>query len=201
MPSSNVDFKYYRYHPSLAGAIIFAVIFGVSTAYHSIQIAKFRTWYFIPLLVGGVCTYASLQVNFRFTRLVATLSADTFVFLVEIIGYGTRGVSIEQTPNWTLGPYIIQSILLLVAPALFAASIYMILGRIIISIDGESYSLIKKRWLTKVFVTGDVLSFVIQSGGTYSNFWNPDFLGVVIPYFAYLGVLSNVLCNRKRSRA
>jgi len=41
----------------------------------------------------------------------------------------------------------------------------MILGRIIISIDGESHSLIKKRWLTKVFVTGDVLSFLMQSGG------------------------------------
>lgn len=62
-------------------------------------------------------------------------------------------------------PYIIQSIFLLVAPALFAASIYMILGRIILLTDGESHSLIRSRWLTKLFVVGDVFSFVLQAGG------------------------------------
>jgi hypothetical protein len=68
----------------------------------------------------------------------------------------------------TLAPYVIQTLLLLVAPALFAASIYMILGRIIVSVDGESLSLIKKIWLTKTFVMSDVVSFFIQLGGTYS---------------------------------
>lgn len=58
-----------------------------------------------------------------------------------------------------------QSILLLVAPALFAASIYIILGRIILLVDGERFSLIRQKWLTAAFVTGDVLSFLIQSGG------------------------------------
>jgi hypothetical protein len=67
----------------------------------------------------------------------------------------------------TIGPFIIQTLLLLVAPALLAASIYMILGRIIVKVDGESHSLIKKRWLTKVFVTSDVITFIIQLGGTY----------------------------------
>lgn len=68
----------------------------------------------------------------------------------------------------TLGPYVVQTLLLLVAPALFAASIYMILGRIIVSTDAESHSLVKKRWLTKIFVTSDVLSFFIQLAGTYN---------------------------------
>jgi hypothetical protein len=58
-----------------------------------------------------------------------------------------------------------QSLLLLVAPALLAASIYMILGRLILVVDGEHHSLIPKKWLTKTFVAGDVLSFVMQSGG------------------------------------
>jgi hypothetical protein len=58
-----------------------------------------------------------------------------------------------------------QSILLLVAPALFAASIYIILGRIILLTDGERHSLIRQKWLTKIFVAGDVLSFLVQSGG------------------------------------
>jgi hypothetical protein len=58
-----------------------------------------------------------------------------------------------------------QYLLLLVAPALFAASIYIILGRIIILVDGERYALIRQKWLTKIFVTGDVISFLVQGGG------------------------------------
>lgn len=59
-----------------------------------------------------------------------------------------------------------QSILHLVAPALFAATIYMELGRIIEVTDGESRSIIRKRWLTKTFVCGDVISFFMQGGGS-----------------------------------
>lgn len=58
-----------------------------------------------------------------------------------------------------------QSLLLLVAPALFAASIYIVLGRIILLVDGEQFSLIRQKWLTKIFVTGDVISFLVQAGG------------------------------------
>jgi hypothetical protein len=58
-----------------------------------------------------------------------------------------------------------QSLLILVAPALFAASIYIILGRIILLVDGERYSLVRLKWLTKMFVTGDVFSFMLQGAG------------------------------------
>jgi hypothetical protein len=62
-------------------------------------------------------------------------------------------------------PYIIQSLLLLLGPSFFAASIYMILGRTIRLTGGERHSLIRPKWLTKIFVIGDVLSFFVQSGG------------------------------------
>ncbi|KAF9766606.1 hypothetical protein IL306_000957 [Fusarium sp. DS 682] len=58
-----------------------------------------------------------------------------------------------------------QSVLILIAPALFAASIYMILGRIILLTEGEHHSLIRRKWLTKIFVFGDVASFMLQSSG------------------------------------
>lgn len=60
---------------------------------------------------------------------------------------------------------MIQAILILIAPALFAASIYMVLGRIIAHVDGERFSLIRLRWLTKAFVIGDCLSFLLQACG------------------------------------
>lgn len=41
----------------------------------------------------------------------------------------------------------------------------MELGRIISVIDGEERVMIRKEWMTKLFVTGDVLSFILQGGG------------------------------------
>ncbi|KAJ5492816.1 protein RTM1 [Penicillium diatomitis] len=40
----------------------------------------------------------------------------------------------------------------------------MFLGRIILVLQAESHAL-KKKWLTKVFVTGDVLPFLLQGAG------------------------------------
>lgn len=60
---------------------------------------------------------------------------------------------------------MIQAILILVAPALYAASIYMILGRLIRAVRAEHHSLIRVDWVTRIFVTGDVISFSLQAGG------------------------------------
>lgn len=61
-------------------------------------------------------------------------------------------------------PYAVQNVFILLGPALFAASIYMCLSRIIRGIRADHHSLIKPRNLTRTFVTGDVLSFVVQGG-------------------------------------
>lgn len=62
-----------------------------------------------------------------------------------------------------------QSLLLLLGPTLVAASIYMMLGRLIALLQADKLSLIRSNWLTKVFVVGDMLSFFAQSGGTYES--------------------------------
>ncbi|KAL1966363.1 hypothetical protein VTN77DRAFT_4505 [Rasamsonia byssochlamydoides] len=61
--------------------------------------------------------------------------------------------------------FSIQNSLILLGPALFAASIYMTLSRIIRCVRGEKYSIVRINWLTKIFVLGDVLSFVVQGSG------------------------------------
>lgn len=61
--------------------------------------------------------------------------------------------------------YVIQSVLILVAPAPFAASVYMCLGRIIRSVNGHKHSLISPRKLTLTFVLGEVASFFIPGSG------------------------------------
>lgn len=79
------------------------------------------------------------------------------------MGYAARAAAHNDTVSKT--PYIIQSVLILIAPILFAASIYMILGRLIVRTDSASYSIVRANWVTKFFVTGDILCFFIQSGG------------------------------------
>lgn len=71
----------------------------------------------------------------------------------------------EEPGCWTLAPYIMQNLVILLAPALMAASIYMILGWLILLTEGEHHAIIKRRWLTKIFVTGDVISLFMQGSG------------------------------------
>lgn len=86
---------------------------------------------------------------------------------VETIGYVGRALSAAEAPAFSKNPFIIQSTLLLLGPALYAASMYMILGRLIRLLDAGAYALIPPRWLTKFFVLGDVLSFCTQGGGAF----------------------------------
>lgn len=89
----------------------------------------------------------------------------TNAYLVEVIGFGGRIGANNDTANMI--PYIIQSIFLLVPPSLFAASIYMTLGRVMTALgpDGEACSIIRVRWLTTTFVIGDVVPFLVQASG------------------------------------
>jgi hypothetical protein len=85
----------------------------------------------------------------------------------EVSGYIARTVSASQhRDEYTLGPYVTQAVLLLVAPALFAASIYMELGRIVELVKGDKYLFVPRRWLTAAFVCGDIISFLFQASGT-----------------------------------
>ncbi|GIC93665.1 RTA1 domain-containing protein [Aspergillus udagawae] len=157
--SNEVVFAFYRYDPSMGAAVLFTLLFIGTTGYHVFQMFKSHTWFFIPFVIGGI---------------------------FEIIGYIGRAMSSKQTPDWTLGPYVVQTLCLLLAPALLAASVYMLLGRIILLLQAEPHALLRRKWLTKIFVTGDVLSFLlqgagggIQSSGSLENMKNGEHIIVV----------------------
>ena len=83
----------------------------------------------------------------------------------EVGGYGARIASHFDNQAW--GPYITQGVLTLVGPLWFAATIYMMLGRTIRLAGGEDVSLIPARWYTRIFVTADVTTLIIQGLGTW----------------------------------
>lgn len=128
----------YLYNPSIAAACIFVAFFSFTLVAHTFLLYKQRTRHFIPFVIGIIC---------------------------EILGYVARAISASETPNWKVVPYALQSLMLLIAPSLLAATIYGMLGRLIILAKGQEYSPIRPEILTKVFITSDVLSFLVQSGG------------------------------------
>ncbi|KAJ5354037.1 Protein RTM1 [Penicillium brevicompactum] len=125
--------------PSIPAAVVFAVLFFMVAVVQFVLIIRRRTYFFIPFFVG---------------------------LLLECAGYIARIFS--HFDNLALGPYIVQTMLILVAPPLFAASIYMTLGRVIVKLNAEELSMVPVRYLTKIFVVGDVISFLLQvAGGGY----------------------------------
>ncbi|KAL2858488.1 RTA1 like protein-domain-containing protein [Aspergillus pseudoustus] len=133
-----VDFKLYRYDPSISAAVVFVLLFMAASGIHTYQAIRTRTWFLIPFVIGG---------HF------------------EWIGYIGRAISGTEAPDFSVNPYIMQTLLLLIAPTLYAATIYMELGRIVLLTDGEAYCFIPRKWLTKIFLLGDIISFIMQGAG------------------------------------
>lgn len=156
------NFRFYYYEPSMAAAAVLAVLFGLATLVHSYQLARSRTWFMIPFVIGGI---------------------------FETVGYGGRIMSATENPGpYDKIPYIIQSLLLLVAPPFFAASVYMELGRIVMMVGAEEKLFIRRAWLTKIFVIGDVATFLIQATGS-SMMASDDPDKVNIAHYAVVGGL------------
>jgi len=82
---------------------------------------------------------------------------------VQIIGYGTRVFSHYHTNE--IAPYAVQSCFILLAPVLYAASIYMVLGRLVRGVHGERFSIVRPTRMTKLFVFGDILALNVQGNG------------------------------------
>ncbi|KAF5716241.1 Rtm1p-like protein [Fusarium globosum] len=134
--TAGFDFKLYRYDPSLPAAVVSTVVFAVLSVLHTWRLIRVRAYYFTPFVVGG---------------------------FFETVGYAGRIWS--HFDKLSVGGFVLQAIPILVAPALFAASIYMILGRLIRTVGAAHLSLVPVKWVTRIFVTGDVIAFSLQAGG------------------------------------
>lgn len=49
------QFRLYHYDPTVAGAVIFVLLFLATTALHFWQLFKSRCWFLLPLAIGGIC--------------------------------------------------------------------------------------------------------------------------------------------------
>lgn len=140
--SDTTEYQLYHYEPSLPAGATFCALFLLSMFLHIYQTTLTRSRSTIPLIIGCLC---------------------------EALGYIGRILNARETPasraDYSLGPYIMQALLLLIAPLLIAATVYMTLGYVVLATDGEKHAMIKERFLTKLFVIGDIFAFLVQSTG------------------------------------
>ncbi|PLN84064.1 RTA1 like protein-domain-containing protein [Aspergillus taichungensis] len=128
--------EFYPYNPSLTAGYAFMAIFGLATLAHIVLMFPYRAAYFIPFVLGGIC---------------------------ETFGYYGRARSHNDRTG--IGPWAQQQMLLLCAPPLLAASVYMTLSRVITALGAENHSPIRPKRLTVLFVLNDVICLLTQLVG------------------------------------
>ncbi|KAH8156090.1 hypothetical protein CIB48_g12157, partial [Xylaria polymorpha] len=128
---------FYEYRPNQEAGFAFVALFALATLGHIIYLFWLRAWFFIPFILGG---------------------------LAEIFGYYGRALS-HKEPD-VVGPWILQNLLILAAPPLLAASIYMTLGRIVIAVGARRYLPVSPKLLTPLYVLIDIGTLATQFAGS-----------------------------------
>lgn len=153
--------QFYKYKPNLGAAIAFTILFAlIGTLFcvllwHVGVVNRGRVE-FRPSVTSGIRNYTTYQLSsIHFPFMVG--------ILVELIGYIGRAVSWHNVTK--LGPYALQTVLLLMAPTLYAASIYMLFGRMAHLMFLESLMIMPAKYNTIIFVIGDVCSLLLQTVG------------------------------------
>ncbi|CCD24551.1 Rta1p NDAI_0D02370 [Naumovozyma dairenensis CBS 421] len=159
------DFQLYRYNPSMGAAILFIILFAISSVAIIIFISeralkaknKLRSW-------KKISDNAETALRFyKISKLYGAYIPLIVGCIVELIGYIGRAIS--GNDKEALGPYIMQSVLLLIAPTLYAATIYMLFGRMAHLLFAESLMIMPARFNTLIFVLGDIASLFMQAAG------------------------------------
>ncbi|KIW16868.1 hypothetical protein PV08_04058 [Exophiala spinifera] len=131
----------FNYDPSFAASVIFLVLFAIAAAINIFQFFRHRAWFWWVM---------------------------NFAVLMELVGYIFRTISIKHLFNKS--DFIVQTVMILVAPAVMAAALYMSFGRVTLWVVPKEYQTVRHLWVpprrvTLVFVGFDVLSFFVQVVG------------------------------------
>ncbi|CAL1716726.1 unnamed protein product [Somion occarium] len=127
---------FYHYLVSKPACIFYLVAFGISTALHFGQSVWYRMWWLIPTVV--LCGAG------------------------ELIGWGGRLWSaISPLEN---NPFLIQIVCTIIAPTPFLAAIFMTFARLTKRL-GVQYSRLSPRLYSRIFLTCDIISLIVQAAG------------------------------------
>ncbi|KAJ4349530.1 uncharacterized protein N0V89_008146 [Didymosphaeria variabile] len=135
-PGCPVEETLYGYYPNLGWNAFFVGFFGLCCIINLALGIRYRTWtYMIALCLGCAA---------------------------EAAGYYGR-VMMNHNPYDSIG-FQIQICLLIISPAFISAGIYLTLKHFALTF-GESWSRLRPAWYTYIFISGDIISLVLQGAG------------------------------------
>ncbi|KAK9368195.1 RTA1 like protein-domain-containing protein [Lipomyces kononenkoae] len=171
-PVDGTDIYLWKYLPSIPAAIIFILLFTGITSTHCWRMVKTRSWFCSAFAVGGLSRDPA-------TGFDSFIHANRLLYSVQMIGYPARVFAHYHTDQ--IAPYAVQSSFILLAPVFYAASIYMVLGRLVRSVHGERFSIVRPSWMSKLFISSDVLALNVQGiGGGFTTHADTQELGKYI---------------------
>ncbi|KAJ7228097.1 RTA1-domain-containing protein [Mycena rebaudengoi] len=130
------DAAQYGYIPQESVAILFLVLFGISTILHLGQATYFRTWWLLP--TACLCRFG------------------------ELVGWGGRLWS-SFSPQ-AKDPNLMQITTTIISPTPLLAVNFILLSRLVQRL-GISYSWLSPKWYTIIFLTCDIVALVVQDVG------------------------------------
>ncbi|KAF5687318.1 phospholipid-translocating ATPase [Fusarium denticulatum] len=125
-----------RYQPNVPANAIFIGVFGLSMALHIFQGIKMKTWGFMASMMAGC--------------------------ILEIIGYIGRLI-IHDNPFEFIG-FLLQIIMITIAPVFFSAAIYVLLSQVINFVD-PNVSRFSPKYFYWIFIPSDIISLILQAVG------------------------------------
>ncbi|KAL3477754.1 RTA1 like protein-domain-containing protein [Aspergillus californicus] len=133
--------SYYSYDPSVGAAIVFTVLYGLAFIGSVVQWLRFRPIVWLVMVTASA---------------------------MEAIGYIGRVISTKDVTSRT--PYVLQFVLLILAPVLMAGALYVLFGRIIFLVvpkDQRTFKIcwVPPRFVTPIFVGFDVVALFLQVVG------------------------------------
>ncbi|KAI0180842.1 RTA1-domain-containing protein [Hypoxylon sp. FL1284] len=138
MSSQDKQASFYLYDPSVAVAAVACVLFGLAFVWSTFMTIRKRAWVWIVQLVA---------------------------LLMEVVGYAARIESANDPTNLNL--YALQFCVIILAPVLMAAAIYVVFGRIVVHVVPAQQRTMRllwvpPRWITPIFVACDVVALLVQ---------------------------------------
>ncbi|BGP23357.1 RTA-like protein [Rhodotorula toruloides] len=155
------------YLPSVPLSVVGLVVFGLSTlVLWSHFFRSMHARYMLVLTIGMLCM--------------------TLGFVFRILYHGNPA---------TLGMYILQTMFILLSPCAFLAMDYMLLGRLARALGDDAIKclFIRPTLISKVFVTSDIITFLLQAAGGGMSAGNSDSMRKVGPKLALVGLILQLI--------
>jgi hypothetical protein len=154
MDSAQPQPSLWIYDPSFDAAVTIASIYLTTSAIHILQAFIYRSRFCSVLVIGGIWEILGYSLRADGTKLPAsTVLYATQLALIVLAPACEFLKSTRQNPCLTI-------------LSRCSAFNYMLFGRLLRTYSTDPKALgVSERWVTRIFLTFDVISFIIQSTG------------------------------------